>query len=104
MFLFCFCVCFSDQPANKDVISDDLSTTPVPNGTGPQPEENADGEENGTNVWFLLSSQVFGNLKYLNILENTCMFKGADYENEQFSHLFYASIWVSTASKNISNI
>ncbi|XP_054912200.1 uncharacterized protein LOC129376635 [Poeciliopsis prolifica] len=35
-----------DQPVNKDVISDDLSTTPVPNGTGPQPEETADGEEN----------------------------------------------------------
>ncbi|XP_014867051.1 PREDICTED: putative protein TPRXL isoform X1 [Poecilia mexicana] len=35
-----------DQPANKDVISDDLSTTPVPNGTGPKPEENTDGEEN----------------------------------------------------------
>ncbi|KAM4713859.1 uncharacterized protein FYW61_018981 [Anableps anableps] len=35
-----------DQPTNKDVISDDLSTTPIPNGTSPQLEEKADGEEN----------------------------------------------------------
>lgn len=35
-----------DRPVNKDVISDDLRTTPVPNGTSSQLEEKAAEEEN----------------------------------------------------------
>lgn len=35
-----------DRPVNKDVISDDLPTTPVPNGTSSQLEEKAAEEEN----------------------------------------------------------
>ncbi|XP_015238905.1 PREDICTED: uncharacterized protein LOC107090177 isoform X2 [Cyprinodon variegatus] len=35
-----------DRPSHKDVISDDLSTTPIPNGTSSQLEEKAADEEN----------------------------------------------------------